>query len=182
MLPFSGVLGFWICWYAVFLALYIVMAGLQWDRLVVRDRLASVALGTGGVLGFFIVVDQVGYTFVKGFSAVSARELLHPAHGLRGPDQPMRSAASCTRLVGSVEQLGLATLFAVPLGVTAALFLAEVGGGMAAAGAHDRRRHDRAARHRRRACSSTLSLVLSLGLPESGFAAALALAVTMLPT
>src|SRR5579871_4397258 len=33
VLPFSGVLGFWICWYLVFLLLYWVMARMQWDRL-----------------------------------------------------------------------------------------------------------------------------------------------------
>ena len=32
VLPFSGVLGFWLTWYVVFLLCYGVMAALQWDR------------------------------------------------------------------------------------------------------------------------------------------------------
>src|SRR5712691_7211449 len=39
VLPFSGVLGFWLSWYVVFLILYNVMARLQWDRLDARNRL-----------------------------------------------------------------------------------------------------------------------------------------------
>ena len=32
VLPFSGVLGFWVCWYVVFLLLYAAMAWMQWDN------------------------------------------------------------------------------------------------------------------------------------------------------
>src|SRR5215468_912994 len=59
VLPFSGVLGFWLAWYVLFIALYFVMARLQWDSRAARDRLASVALGTAGVVAFLIVVEQV---------------------------------------------------------------------------------------------------------------------------
>src|SRR5215472_9565537 len=61
VLPFSGVLGFWICWYVTFLGLYFVMARLQWDAREARDRLASVSLGTAGVVAILIVVEQVAY-------------------------------------------------------------------------------------------------------------------------
>src|SRR6185437_13969125 len=33
VLPFSGVLGFWVCWYVMFLAVYYLMARMQWDGL-----------------------------------------------------------------------------------------------------------------------------------------------------
>ncbi len=71
VLPFSGVLGFWLCWYVLFLVLYYAMARLQWDRLEARNRLAAVAFGTGGVLAVLVVIEQVGYTLVKGSSARS---------------------------------------------------------------------------------------------------------------
>ena len=48
VLPFSGVLGFWVSWYVLFLGLYFTMARLQWDHLEARNRLAAVAFGTGG--------------------------------------------------------------------------------------------------------------------------------------
>src|SRR5215472_757224 len=70
VLPFTGVLGFWLTWYAIFLAVYFVMARMQWDALEARNRLASVGFATGGVLAIGIVIDQVGYTFFKGSGAV----------------------------------------------------------------------------------------------------------------
>jgi phosphate transport system permease protein len=45
VLPFTGALGFWVSWYVIFLLFYAAMAGLQWSRLVVRDRVMAVALG-----------------------------------------------------------------------------------------------------------------------------------------
>ena len=111
--------------------LYFVMARLQWDRLEARNRLASIAFGTGGVLVFLVVVDQVGYTLLKGSSAVSHANFWTRSLAFAGPDSPMNIGGVLHAIVGSVEQLGLATLVAVPLGVTAAVFLAEIGGGLA---------------------------------------------------
>src|SRR6266480_7257324 len=42
VLPFSGVLGFWLCWYATFIALYAAMAALQWDKREVIHRVTTV--------------------------------------------------------------------------------------------------------------------------------------------
>jgi phosphate transport system permease protein len=83
-------------------------------------------------------------------------------------------------IVGSVEQLGLATLVAVPLGDTAAVFLAEIGGGLA-----------RIVRTIVEAMTALpdlvaglfvyVTLILGLGLGKSGFCAAIAIGVTMMP-
>jgi phosphate transport system permease protein len=180
VLPFSGVLGFWLTWYVLFLVLYFVMARLQWDRLEARNRLASIAFGTGGVLVFLVVVDQVGYTLLKGSSAVSHANFWTRSLAFAGPDSPMNIGGVLHAIVGSVEQLGLATLVAVPLGVTAAVFLAEIGGGLA-----------RIVRTIVEAMTALpdlvaglfvyVTLILSLGLGKSGFCAAIAIGVTMMP-
>lgn len=180
VLPFSGVLGFWVCWYVAFLALYFVMARLQWDRLEARNRLASVAFGTGGVLAFLIVVEQVAYTLARGSSAITHSNFWTRSLAFAGPDSPMTVGGVLHAIVGSVEQLGLATLFAVPLGVTAALFLAEIGGVLA-----------RVVRTIVEAMTALpdlvaglfiyVTLILSLGLSKSGFCAAAAIGVTMMP-
>ena len=180
VLPFSGVLGFWVSWYVLFVGLYFVMARLQWDRLEARNRLAGVAFGTGGVLAVFIVVEQVAYTFVKGSSAVSHSNFWTRSLAFAGPQSPMNVGGVLHAMVGSVEQLGLATLFAVPLGITAAIFLAEIEGALA-----------RVVRTIVVAMTALpdlvaglfiyVTLILSLGLPESGFCAAVAIGVTMMP-
>src|SRR6516162_3053176 len=56
VLPFSGVLGFWLCWYAVFLVFYASMARMQWDRRDVINRLTMVAFAAAGVLVLLVVL------------------------------------------------------------------------------------------------------------------------------
>ena len=180
VLPFSGVIGFWVSWYVLFLGLYFVMARLQWDRLEARNRLAGVALGTGGVLVVVIVVVQVAYTLTKGAGAVVHTNFWTRSMGFAGPKSPMKFGGVLHAIVGSVEEIGLATVFSVPLGITAALFLAEIGGGLA-----------RVVRTIVEAMTALpdlvaglfvyVTLILSLGISKNGFCAAVAIAVTMMP-
>lgn len=180
VLPFTGALGFWLCWYVLFLVFYTAIASLQWDRMAVRDKLAQVAFSTSGVLATAIVFDQVAYTLVNGLAAVRHTSFFTQTMVHAGPLSPIDVGGIAHALVGTVEMLALSTLMAVPLGIAAALYLAEVGG--------------RGARPVRTLVDAMTSLpdiiaglfilafmVLTVGLPKSGFAASLALAVTMLP-
>jgi phosphate transport system permease protein len=180
VLPFTGVLGFWLCWYVVFLLSYAAMAWLQWEPREVRDRVATVALGTSGLLAVVIVVDTVGYTLVHGFGAVRHRSSFTQSMAFAGPLSPLTTGGVAHAIVGTLEQIIGGTAFAVPLGLAAALFLAEVGG--------------RLARPVRTIVEAMTALpdifaglfiyalvILTLGVQKSGFAASLALAVTMMP-
>jgi phosphate transport system permease protein len=180
VLPFSGVIGFWICWYVLFLICYTSIAALQWDRLAVRDWVVSVILTTGGLLAVAIVIDQVGYTLVKGFSVVRRLSFFTQSMADTGALSTAASGGVAHALIGTFEQIAIATALSVPLGIAAALYLAEVGG--------------RGARPVRTLVDAMTALpdiiaglfilaflVLTAGLPEGGFAASLALAVTMLP-
>jgi phosphate transport system permease protein len=180
VLPFTGVLGFWVCWYVLFLLFYAGIASLQWDRLAVRDRVVSVALSTSGVLATAIVIDQVAYTLVRGFTAVKHSSFFTQSMLNAGPLSPLTSGGVGHALVGTLEQLTMATVLAVPLGIAAAVYLAEVGGPAA--------RPVRTLVDAMTALPDIISglfilafMVLTVGLPKSGFAAALALAITMLP-
>jgi phosphate transport system permease protein len=181
LLPFTGVLGFWLCWYAVFLAVYFVMARLQWDALEARNRLFSVGFATGGAVAIAVVLDQVGYTFFRGSNAVGHINFWTKSASNVGPlTKAMSVGGVLHAIVGSVEQLGLATLFAVPLGVTAALYLVEIGGGFA--------RVVRTIVEAMTALPDLVSglfiyvtLILSFGLTQSGFCAAVAIGITMMP-
>jgi phosphate transport system permease protein len=180
VLPFTGVLGFWVCWYLLFLVFYTGMSALQWDKLAVRDKIAQVALTTGGALATAIVIDQVAYTFVRGFPAVRNWHFFTQTMVNEGPLSPQSVGGILHAIVGTLEQISLATIFAVPLGIAAAVFLAEVGGRMA--------RPVRTLVDAMTALPDIISglfilafVVLTLGVPKCGFAASLALAVTMLP-
>jgi phosphate transport system permease protein len=179
-LPLTGVLGFWLAWYLLFLLFYTAMAAFQWDGLAVRDKVIQIGLTSGGILATAIVIDQVGYTLVRGSTAVRYPSFLTQSMALAGPLSKLSTGGIEHAAVGTLEQIALATILAVPLGIGAALYLAEVGGRMA--------RPVRTIVDAMTALPDIISglfvlafVVLTLGLPKSGFAAALALAVTMLP-
>ena len=70
VLPFTGVLGFWICWYAGFILLYWVMARQQWDRRLAGDRVATVAFASGGIVTVLVVLGVVLFVLLRGHDAV----------------------------------------------------------------------------------------------------------------
>jgi phosphate transport system permease protein len=181
VLPFSGVLGFWISWYVVFLLLYTTMAMLQWDRREAVNRLTSVLFGTGGAVAVAIVVITVAYALVKGWTAVHHLSFLTQSMEYASPLSPLSAGGVLGAMVGSLEQLGLAAVFSVPLGLTGALFLAsDVGGRLA-----------RPVRTIVEAMTALPDLVaglfifslfiLSLHFLFCGILAALAISVTMMP-
>ncbi|MBV9856492.1 MAG: phosphate ABC transporter permease PstA [Streptosporangiaceae bacterium] len=180
VLPFTGAIGFWLCWYGTFLVLYAAMAALQWDKLTVRDRVAAVALWTGGLLATAIVIDQVAYTLVRGFAVVRHVGFFRQDMANEGPLSAQTVGGVRHAIIGTLEQITLATIIAVPLGIMAAVFLAEVGGRMS--------RPVRTIVDAMTALPDIISglfilafAILTLGMPRSGLAASLALAVTMLP-
>jgi phosphate transport system permease protein len=180
VLPFTGVVGFWLCWYVMFGLLYLAMARMQWNGLEARNRLAAVALGTGGVVSFVIVAEQVGYTLLRGSSAVGHVNFWTSSLAFAGPDSPMTVGGVLHAIIGSLEQLALATAFAVPLGVATALYLAEVGGKLA--------RIVRTIVEAMTALPDLVAglfvyalLILTLGISKSGFCAAIAIGITIMP-
>ncbi|WP_229847408.1 phosphate ABC transporter permease PstA, partial [Kitasatospora griseola] len=98
---------------------------------------------------------------------------------------PITSGGCLHAVVGSLEQLGLATLFSVPLGILTAVFLVESG---------STRRGARLVKPVRVLVEAMTALpsivaglfvlgvvILTLGVEKSGFAASLALTVMMMP-
>jgi phosphate transport system permease protein len=180
VLPFSGVLGFWLSWYAVFLLMYACMARMQWDAREVSNRVALVAFATGGILAVTIVLGQVLFVVARGLRAALHLNFWTQSLAFAGPLQPLSAGGVLHAIVGTLEQIALGTLFAVPLGVLTATFLAEVGGRLA--------RPTRTIVEAMTALPDVIAglfiyalFILTFGMQKSGLAAALALAVTMMP-
>jgi phosphate transport system permease protein len=180
ILPTTGVLGFWVSWYVIFLLMYAGMAALQWDKLAVRDKVASVALGTGGLLTCALVFYELGYVLLRGLGAVTHLTFFTQTLAGVGQSTPLGVGGVFGAIVGTLEMIALATLFSVPLGILSALFLGEVGGAWA-----------RPVRTLIEAMTSLPDIIAglfvlaffiyTLGLQHCALAASLALAVTMLP-
>ncbi|MFD8083733.1 phosphate ABC transporter permease PstA [Kitasatospora sp. NPDC059722] len=180
VLPFSGVLGFLICWYVLFLAGYYALGRLQWGPMMVRDRLVAVVAWSAGLLIVGLIADQIGYVTSRGMDAAQHLNFFTESMESTGPLSPITSGGALNAIVGSLEQLGLATLFAVPLGIGAAVFMSEVGGRMA--------RPVRTLVEAMTALPSIVAglfvfgvVILTFGFEKSGFAASLALTVMMMP-
>jgi phosphate transport system permease protein len=180
VLPLSGVLGFWLSWYAAFLLLYAAMARLQWDRREVSQRVATVVLSSASVVVLVLVIGMLVYVVARGITAFRHLNFFTQAMSFAGPTSSLSVGGALNAILGTLEQIGLATLLSVPLAVTAAVFLTEVGGLLA--------RPVRIIVEAMTALPDVIAglfiyalFLITLGYHKSGLAAALALSVTMLP-
>jgi len=180
ILPFSGALGFWLCWYVAFLALYWGIARSQWEARHVREKIATAVFTGAGLLVLAVLADMIGYIGWRGATAVGHRGFLATDMQKTGPLDGLDSGGILHAMIGSLEQLGLATLFAVPLGFAAAVFMSEIGGRLA--------RPVRTVVEAMTALPSIVAglfvfgaVILSLGFDRSGLAASIALTVMMMP-
>jgi phosphate transport system permease protein len=179
VLPTSGLLGFVVCWYLAFLAVYLLVTVQRHNRVVLADRLAAVVVRSGAILVGAALVTVIAYTFWRGREA-----LVHPnffTEDLVFDDQTDLSQGGLRHaIVGTLEMVAISIAVTLPLGVACAVFMSEVRG-----------RLSRVVRTIVEAMTALpsivaglfiyVALVLALGLEQSGFAAALALSVMMLP-
>jgi len=180
VLPFTGALAFWVCCYGLFLILYAAVTAMQSGRRAVTDRLAAVAAVSAGLFALAVIVGQISYIAFRGWPAVSHLNFWTQTMQATGSLQPLTSGGIVHGMVGSLEQLGIATVLAVPLGVLAAVFLAEVGGVLA----HPVRIIVTAMTALPEIVAGLFiyaTVILTLGTRQDGLAAGLALAVMMLP-
>jgi phosphate transport system permease protein len=180
VLPFTGVLGFWLSWYVVFLVMYGAIALMQWDWRDVVNKVTTVGLATAGLLVLLVVIGTDFYTLVRGAPSVFHISYFTQSLAFAGPNSPLDVGGVAHAAIGTLEQIGLATVLSVPLAVATAVFLSEVGGALA--------RPVRIIVEAMTALPDIIAglfvyalFILTLGVQKSGLAAALALAVTMLP-
>jgi phosphate transport system permease protein len=178
--PFSGLLGFVLVAFGLFLALYAAMVWLDGDGPAVRDRVVgAIVHGMAGLLllalGFVVV-----FTLVRGWSALRHLNFFTEDLTNAGPLEPLTIGGGLHAVVGTLEQIGMALIITVPLGLLCALFLSELRGGFT--------RFVRTIVEAMTALPSIVAglfiyatVLLILGFSKSGFAASLAISVMMLP-
>jgi len=181
ILPFSGVLGFIVCWWIGFLAMYTVVSLMSQPRPVVADRLAGAFITSGAAVIGIALASTVIYTFVRGWPALHhANFFTHDMSGVSQGTDPLTRGGITHALVGTAIQVGIATVISLPIGVGTAVYMTEVGGGLANV--------VRTVVEAMTALPDILAglfiyvlMILILGFDKSGLAVALALTVTMVP-
>ncbi len=176
----SGTVGFAVCWYFVFLLVYGTVVAIANPRHIVVERLVASTLYLVAALVVCALASTVVYTFAEGWKAfVHLNFFTHDMAGV-STSAPLNKGGILHAIVGTLIMVGIAVVVAVPLGIGTAVYMSEVRG----PGSHLIRTVVEAMT----ALSDILAglfvyalLVVGLGLGKTGLAAAIAIAVTMLP-
>ena len=180
VLPFSGRLGFVLCWFGVFVAFHAALTAMTQPWPIVVDRVAAAVVHGGAGAAFLALAATVFYTFDKGWPAYTHLSFFTDDMSGVGPTTPLDHGGVLHAVVGSLIEVGIAVVLSVPLGFATAVYLTEVGGRMA-----------RIVRTVIEAMTALPDLVaglfiyavfiVGLGNKRTGIAAAFALSITMLP-
>ena len=180
IMPIHSVLGFIICWYFAFLAVYGIVSAAGNSAVVVRDRLASAAVHGAAMIVGAALVTAVAFTVYRGAPALPHINFYTRDMAGVGPSDPFHRGGILQALVGSLIEIGIATAVTLPLGVGTAVFMTEVPGRFA--------RVVRTVVEAMTALPSIVAglfiytfLIVTFHVPRTGFAASMAIAVMMLP-
>ncbi|MER5301634.1 phosphate ABC transporter permease PstA [Streptomyces lasiicapitis] len=180
LLPFNGAVGFVVVAYVLFLALYALLVSFDEDGPAIVDRIAAAVVRSMGLLLVAVLVFVVSYALFEGRKALVHLNFFTEDMQLAGPLEPLSVGGALHAAVGTLVQITLALLVTVPVGLVCAVFLSEVPGPFA--------RFVRTIVEAMTALPSIVAglfiyatVILGLGMDRSGLAAALALAVMMLP-
>jgi phosphate transport system permease protein len=178
--PFSGIVGYVVVTWCLFVLFYAVLVSFDENRPTVRDRVASVVVQSLGALVLVALAFVIIYTFFRGFSALRHLNFYTSDLGTTGPLDPLTKGGVIHAIVGTLFEVGIAMGIAVPLGLLTAVFMHEVPGSFA--------RFVRTVVDAMTALPDVLAglfiyatLILFLKQGFFGFAAACALAVTVVP-
>lgn len=180
LLPWGTVPAVVLVTFGIFLAVVTVATSATSDGPMVVDRLASAVITGGAALVGIALASTVIFTFLRGAPALPHLNMFVDDMAGIGPRDPLDTGGVAHAIVGSLIQIGLAVVVTVPLGFGTAVFMTEVGGPFA--------RVVRTVVEAMTALPSIVAglfvytvLIVTLGVPRSGIAAAAALCVMMLP-
>jgi phosphate transport system permease protein len=178
--PFSGPLGFVLVAYLVTMVTYAVLVSLTEEGPVVRDKLMTVLLGSAALVTFTALTFVIAFILIKGYKALTHLNFYTQDMSRAGPLDPVTVGGIKHALIGTLWMIGIALMITVPLGISAAVYINEVGG--------------RVSRFVRTVVDAMTALpsiiaglfvyatwILALHKEKSALAAAMAISVMMLP-
>ena len=119
-----SLLGCGVIAYAAFLALFVVVTAEQYGRLVAVDRVATVVIASVAILAAVPLVSLLSFLTLKGVKALRPGFFVHDQRGIT-PLKPATAGGGSHAIVGTLEAVGLALIWSLPLGLAAAVFLNE---------------------------------------------------------
>jgi phosphate transport system permease protein len=178
--PFTGLLGYVVTSWVLFVLCYAILVSFDENRPTMWDRVASVVVHSLGAVLVGVLVFVIAYTLSRGWTAMVHSNFYTQDLRLAGPLDPLTVGGIKHAVLGTLIEIGITMVIAMPLGLLVAVFLHEVPGRFS--------RFVRTVVEAMTALPDVLAglfiyatLILILGLGFSGFAASCALAVTVLP-
>ena len=180
LLPLGGTAGLLIGWFVVGLLVSAVTTSLTGRRVDVVDRVVSGLVTSGALVVGAALVSTVVFVVFRGWEPLLHLNFFVDDMSGVGPRDPFDRGGIGHAILGSAIQLGIAIAITLPLGIGTAVFMTEVGGRFAVV--------VRTIVEAMTALPSIVAglfvytvLIVAMGFPRSGFAAAMALSVMMLP-
>ncbi len=175
--PFTGVFGFIVVSWCLFVLIYALLVAFDNNRPTVRDRIAAVIVFSLAAVVILALAYIVLYTIFRAAKALVHLNFYTQDLHSTTPLDPLTKGGVLHAIVGTLIEVGIAMAIAVPLGLLAAVFLNEVPGKL--------NRLVRTVVDAMTALPDILAglfiyatLILIFGLGLSGLAAGCALAVT----
>ena len=184
--PMTGNIGYFFVSYVLFILFYVTLTSLSGTKEEIKDNIITVLLYSAGVILIGALLFVVTFTLIKGQVALPYINFFTQDMRVTGPIDPLTSGGILHAIVGTLIQISIALVITIPLGITTAVFLNEIGG-----------RFAKFVRTISDAMTALPSIVAGLfifsalirGIPglitpimqKSGLAAALAISVMMLP-
>jgi phosphate transport system permease protein len=175
--PFTGILGYIVVSWCLFVLIYALLVAFDNNRPTVRDRVSAVIMHSLASLVILALVYIVLYTIYRAAKALIHLNFYTQDMHSTTPLDPLTKGGVLHAIVGTLIEVGIAMGIAVPLGLLAAVFLNEVPGKL--------NRLVRTVVDAMTALPDILAglfiyatLILIFGLGLSGLAAGCALAVT----
>jgi phosphate transport system permease protein len=182
--PWSGVLGFIVVAYVLFIVIYALLVVMDGNPTLVKDRLASALAHSLAMTMLIALVVVVSFALWKGRQALGHKNFFTDDMSLAGPLDGLEVGGILHAAVGTLIMITIGLTFTIPLAVVCAVFLSETKGAFT--------RFVRTIVEARTALPSvvaglfvyaaiiTLQSTAGFG-QKSGFAASIALSVMMLP-
>jgi phosphate transport system permease protein len=128
VLSWHGAVATGIWWYLLFLVVYYLLQRDGASQEVGLDRVVTVLIWSAGTAVVAVLTWMLVFVVQRGYHRLSVGFFTHDMTGV-GPLDPGGGVKGA--IVGSVEQVGLATLVVVPLAILTAIYLQELRGRLA---------------------------------------------------
>lgn len=127
-LRMHSLVGFAIWWYVAFIVVYYLLARDQEDAETALDRVVTMLIWSAGALVAAVLAWMLVTVATNGVGRLTWGFLTHDLR-TTGPLTPGGGALHA--IIGTAEQVGIATAVVVPLGILTAVYLHEIRGRMA---------------------------------------------------